>query len=76
MDADACRRLVAALLLQSLKDRVSRVLDTRVDAQRFIGSPRAFELAALIDHPWPPTDAMLINFASDPTLCLSAFRTA
>jgi hypothetical protein len=76
MDANACRRLIATLLLQSLKDRISRVSATRFDAQWFIESPWAFKLAALIDHPWPPTEAMLTAFAADPTLCLSAFRTA
>jgi hypothetical protein len=76
IDMDACRRLIAALLLRSLKDRISRNPAVRYEALLFIDSPWALRLAGLIDQTWPPTEAMLIAFAADPTLCLTAFRTA
>lgn len=72
----ACRRMIAALLLQALKDRIGSDLQTQHDAIVFIASPQAADYAAMIDLPWPPTDAMVTRFATDPTLYLPAFIMA
>lgn len=72
----ACRRIVAALLLQCLKDVIGGDPVAACDAQSFINAPIAFELARAIDLPWPPTAAMLSRFATDPKLCLPAFIMA
>lgn len=72
----ACRRMIAALLLQALKDRIGNDLQAQHDAIVFIASPQAANYAAMIDLPWPPTDAMVNRFATDPTLYLPAFIMA
>lgn len=72
----ACRRIIAATLLQALKDRVGTDAQAAYDAEVFIRSARAAELAGLIDLPWPPSDEQLARFANDPTLYLPAFIMA